>query len=98
MCGGTSEVKAPDQEIQDICEKLRESVEETIGRKFTSYKVKAYKTQVVAGTNYFVKIEVDDGKEYLHVRIFRPLPHTGGEPEFHSHQEGKTMEDDIEYF
>jgi len=35
---------------------VRANVEETAGRKFTEYKAISYATQVVAGTNYFIKV------------------------------------------
>eukprot|EP01004_Peranema_trichophorum_P000239 NODE_10266_length_528_cov_15.271605_g9619_i0.p1 GENE.NODE_10266_length_528_cov_15.271605_g9619_i0~~NODE_10266_length_528_cov_15.271605_g9619_i0.p1 ORF type:complete len:135 (-),score=15.09 NODE_10266_length_528_cov_15.271605_g9619_i0:123-488(-) len=35
-----------------------------------------YKTQVVAGTNYFVKIQFNNSPvQYLHAKIFVPLPY-----------------------
>ncbi|KAK7494496.1 hypothetical protein BaRGS_00014149 [Batillaria attramentaria] len=97
-CGGTSDVKDATEEIQKICDQIRSALEEKAGRAFSSYKAKSYKSQVVAGTNYFVKLDIDDGKEYIHARIFVPLPHTGGNPELHSHQAGKSAEDEIVYF
>ena len=42
-----------------------------------SVKLLSYKTQVVAGTNYFMKVSVKD--KVFHARVFRPLPHTNEE-------------------
>ena len=50
--------------------------------------------QVVAGTNYFVKITTGDA-EAIHARIFKPL---SGDAEVHSVQTGKKAEDAIEHF
>ncbi|EFA86217.1 cystatin A3 [Heterostelium album PN500] len=50
-------------------------------------------SQVVAGTNYFVKVEVNGG--FVHLRIFKAL---NGEYSLHSIQEGKTLEEPITYF
>ena len=41
-----------------------------------------YKTQVVAGTNYFMKVAF--GEKVVHARVFQPLPHTGAPAEVHS--------------
>ena len=40
----------------------------------------SYTSQVVAGTIFNVKVGYGAGK-YAHVRVFRPLPHTGNPPE-----------------
>ena len=42
-------------------------------------KIVSYATQVVAGTNYVLKLLIAD-KEFA-AKIHVPLPHTGGEPE-----------------
>merc|ERR1719408_198916 len=46
-------------------------------------------TQVVAGTNYFVKCKVN-GDTFFQVRIFEPLPHTGEPPQVHGVAVGKS--------
>ncbi|XP_020781373.1 cystatin 14a, tandem duplicate 2 [Boleophthalmus pectinirostris] len=96
-CGGTSEVKPADQKIQDIADAVRSQVEEKAGKKYDSFQAKAYTTQVVAGTNYFIKIQVSD-EDHVHVRVHRGLPHTGGALEVHGLQESKSHHDPIEYF
>jgi len=72
----------------------------------------SYKTQVVAGVNYFVKCRIS-GDKFVHVRIFKGkeggwiglfllLTYCflgfSGTGEVHSIQTGKTIEDPIEYF
>ncbi|KAK7108298.1 cystatin-B-like [Littorina saxatilis] len=96
MCGGTTDAKDATAEIQAICEQIREDLEGKAGKKFSSYKAKQYKSQVVAGTNFFVKIEVDPD-EHIHARIFRPLP-GGGDVQLHSFQAGKKADEEIAYF
>ena len=57
---------------------LRPQVEKMAGKEFAHYYPVGIKSQVVAGTNFFVKIQVTE-TEYIHVKIFRPLPHSDEE-------------------
>ncbi|OWF48255.1 cystatin-B-like [Mizuhopecten yessoensis] len=97
MVGGQSEVKSADEETQNIADQIRGEVQTKIGKVFPQFKVVQYKTQMVAGVNYFMKIAVEDDK-YIHIRVFKPLPHTGEEPSLISFQEEKTQDDPISYF
>lgn len=96
MCGGTSDAKPADAEIQAIINEVKSAVEDKVGKKLDTYTPVSYKTQVVAGTNYFVKVNA--GGEHLHLRIFAPLPHTGNRKELADLQRGKAAEDDLSYF
>uniref|UniRef100_A0A3B4BLW0 Cystatin-B n=1 Tax=Periophthalmus magnuspinnatus TaxID=409849 RepID=A0A3B4BLW0_9GOBI len=98
LCGGTSEVKPADQKIQDIADSVKSQVEEKAGKKYCKFLVKSYKSQVVAGTNFFMKVSVSLKEDHIHVRVFQGLPHTGGALEVHGLQESKSHHDPIEYF
>jgi len=97
ICGGTSEAKKADAEVQSICDKVRPDLEGKADRKFPEFTAVSVKTQVVAGTNYFVKIHVGN-EDYLHVRIFKPLPHAGEGPQVHSFLLSKSKDEEIAYF
>ncbi|NWV42725.1 CYTB protein, partial [Grantiella picta] len=56
-----------------------------------------YKTQVVAGTIYFIKVQVSDD-EYVHVKVFQSLPYENQGPSLVSFQTGKTKDDPLTYF
>lgn len=84
MCGGTTEVKDADENVQQICDKVSTSllnaliphkfrrslgtpltllpfqvkskVEQKAGKTYDVFTAKKYKTQLVAGTNYFIKV------------------------------------------
>jgi cystatin-A/B len=96
-CGGTSEAKAANEEIQLLCNQMRKKVEEQANRKFDEFTAISYTTQVVAGTNFFVKVHVGND-ECAHVRIFRPLPHVNEMPSMHGYQLSKTRDEAIAYF
>ncbi|XP_051739033.1 cystatin-B-like [Ctenopharyngodon idella] len=96
-CGGTSEAKDADEEVQKICDEVKSHAEDKAGRKFDVFTAKSYKTQVVAGRNYFIKVHVGED-DYIHLRVFKPLPCAGEKLELHGIQTSKAHHDAIEYF
>ncbi|XP_006627803.1 cystatin-B-like [Lepisosteus oculatus] len=97
LCGGTSEAKPATAEVQAICDEVKPQVEEKAGKKFQVFTAKEFKSQVVAGTNYFVKVHVG-GEDYLHIRVYETLPHAGSKLSLHSIQTSKAQHDEILYF
>ncbi|NWT27690.1 CYTB protein, partial [Cardinalis cardinalis] len=61
------------------------------------FRAIVYKTQVVAGTIYFIKVQVSDA-EYVHLKVFLSLPHENLGPSLVSFQTGKTRDDPLTYF
>jgi len=94
LCGGTSEPKEMTDEVIEVCHKVKTDLETKAGVKYDVFEPKIYKSQVVAGTNFFVKVHVGDNK-HVHLRIYRDLQQNVS---LHSHQTDKTHEEDIEYF
>ncbi|CAJ1403643.1 unnamed protein product [Effrenium voratum] len=102
MAGGTSAAKEATDEVKAMCEALKNETQEKAQAAgwnglFPEFTAHSFSTQVVAGTNYFVKVKVGDGK-FCHVRIHQPLPHTGAPPSVHSVQVDKGESDALEYF
>jgi len=84
LCGGASEEQDADEDVQKICDGLKQEIEKAAQAKgwngtLSSLKVLKCKMQVVAGTNYFVKAKINDA-DFFHLRIHEPLPHTGEPP------------------
>ena len=76
MCGGFKAESPATAEIQSLVDSFKDQIQNSLGGQFSIFIAKTYTTQVVAGTNYKVKIEVDDSK-VVEVKIYEPLPHTG---------------------
>ena len=63
-------------------------------KSYDTFNPVAVKTQVVAGLNYLFKVDVGNG-EFIWVKVYQPLPHTGEPPELLDLEEGKTDADDF---
>uniref|UniRef100_A0A2K5QCT5 Cystatin-B n=1 Tax=Cebus imitator TaxID=2715852 RepID=A0A2K5QCT5_CEBIM len=50
-------------ETQNIAQQVRSQLEEKENKKFPMFKAVSFRSQVVAGTNYFIKVHVRD-KEF----------------------------------
>ncbi|KAM6900233.1 cystatin-B-like [Xenentodon cancila] len=97
MCGGLTEAKDADESVQAICDDVKKLAEQKAGKEFDVFVAKSYKTQLVAGTNFFIKVHVG-GNDHIHLRVWRKLPCYNGELEVTSVQHPKTEQEPIEYF
>uniref|UniRef100_A0A2K6BIR3 Cystatin-B n=1 Tax=Macaca nemestrina TaxID=9545 RepID=A0A2K6BIR3_MACNE len=61
MCGAPSVVQPATAETQDIADQVRSQLEEKENKKFPVFKAVSFKSQVVAGTNYFIKVQCWEG-------------------------------------
>nr|XP_028568597.1 cystatin-B-like [Podarcis muralis] len=96
-CGGTSEAKAATAETQQIAQEVKGQVEEKEGRSFEVFEAVEFKTQIVAGINYFIKVHIGND-EFLHVRVYKRLPHENKPLELTSYQSKKAKHDELAYF
>jgi len=94
MCGGFSGAKEPTDDIHQLVSDVKNSVQNKTGKTYTTFTAVNYKSQVVAGTNYTVKVQVGDN-DYIHIKVFKPLPCYGTELEIHSVDENKGENDDL---
>ncbi|XP_067896921.1 cystatin-B-like [Heterodontus francisci] len=96
LCGGTSNEKSATPEIQQLADSMKPKIEEAAEKKFDVFVVKSFKTQIVSGTNYFIKIHVG-GDDYVHAKIFKDLPCRGG-TEVTGVKANKLHNDELDYF
>ncbi|XP_075053955.1 cystatin-A-like [Mixophyes fleayi] len=95
MDGGLGDVQPADSEVQSICDQMKKQVEEKTGSSFSIFNAVEYKTQTVAGTNYFIKV---GSEQYIHLRVYQPLPSADQEMSLTDVQLDKTKDDEIKYF
>eukprot|EP00413_Alexandrium_margalefii_P022556 CAMPEP_0204569024 /NCGR_PEP_ID=MMETSP0661-20131031/37512_1 /ASSEMBLY_ACC=CAM_ASM_000606 /TAXON_ID=109239 /ORGANISM="Alexandrium margalefi, Strain AMGDE01CS-322" /LENGTH=98 /DNA_ID=CAMNT_0051577087 /DNA_START=29 /DNA_END=325 /DNA_ORIENTATION=- len=95
-CGAVGTSQAATAEVQALCDKVKAEIEGKAGATYSTFTATSYATQVVSGTNYFVKIDV--GGAFIHARIYQGLPHTGPTVSVAAVQTGKTADDAITHF
>ncbi|XP_059542645.1 cystatin-B-like [Myotis daubentonii] len=95
--GGTSKSRPATAKIQAIADKVKSQLEEKEKKKYPTFKATEYKSQVVAGTNYFIKVQVEDD-DFVHLRVFESLPHENKALALHNYQTNKTKQDELDYF
>ncbi|CAM9652979.1 unnamed protein product [Bubo scandiacus] len=97
LCGGTSAARPATDETQRIADEVKPHLEAKEGKTFDVFTAVEFKTQVVAGTNYFIKVHVGND-EFMHLRVFRSLPHENQPLSLHSYQSSKTKHDELAFF
>ncbi|KAM8820599.1 cystatin-B-like [Eudromia elegans] len=97
MPGGLSDTTPATPEVQHIADQVKPQLEEKEGKTFDVFTAVEYKSQVVAGTNFFIKVHVGND-EFVHLRVFRSLPHENRPLSLHSYQKSKTKHDELTYF
>ncbi|XP_071989647.1 cystatin-B-like [Engystomops pustulosus] len=85
------------EHVQDLCDEVKLEFLEQSKIKVKIFEAVVYKTQIVSGKNYFVKVKIAKG-QYVHLRIYEPLPFNGKTPVLHAYQLQKKLSDPIVYF
>ena len=92
MCGGFTNSRPADDNVKAIALEMKPKVEEALGTTYTQFEAVSFTTQVVAGTNYKTKVKVGD-ENYVHIKVFVPLPCNSTEKKLMSQEAGKTLND-----
>lgn len=94
MLGGLSSLKEIDNEIIDIVNSLKNNFEEK-NYKTELFEAISYKSQIVNGTNFFIKVQTD--KEFIHLKVYKKIKQL--EPlNIYDLQNDKSKDDEINYF
>uniref|UniRef100_A0A3Q4I4T5 Cystatin-B n=1 Tax=Neolamprologus brichardi TaxID=32507 RepID=A0A3Q4I4T5_NEOBR len=67
-----------DEQIQKICDNVKNQVEKETHENYVEFHAVEYRSQVVAGANYLIKVHVG-GTSYLHLMVWQRLPCDGGQ-------------------
>ncbi|KAG8507176.1 Cystatin-B [Galemys pyrenaicus] len=97
MCGAPTATQPATAETQAVADQVKAQLEEKENKKFPLFKAVEFKSQVVAGRNYFIKVQVGE-EEFVHLRVFQSLPHENKPPSLSSYQTSKTRHDELSYF
>uniref|UniRef100_A0A8C6GG22 Cystatin domain-containing protein n=1 Tax=Mus spicilegus TaxID=10103 RepID=A0A8C6GG22_MUSSI len=94
--GGLTEARPATAEVQEIADRVKAQLEEETNEKYEIFKAVEYKTQVVAGVNYFIKMDVGGGS-FTHIKVFKDLSGKNN-LELTGYQTNKTEDDELTYF
>ncbi|XP_053160485.1 cystatin-A5-like isoform X1 [Hemicordylus capensis] len=78
--------------------KVKPQLESQDGRAspFILFIAVLYRSQVVSGTNYLIKVRCGYGaKDYAHLLVFEALPVSGGQAVLQGYQLGRTRSDPL---
>ena len=94
MCGGFGQPMDASGDVQNIANEMKQQTEQKLGATFTQFEAVKFKTQVVAGTNYLIKVKVGP-EQYVHIKVWKKLPCYGGELNLSEAEGGKTLADPL---
>ncbi|XP_004675642.1 PREDICTED: cystatin-B [Condylura cristata] len=89
--------RGPQPRAQPPPPQVKAQLEEKENKKFPTFKAVEFKSQLVAGRNYFIKVQVGE-EEFVHLRVFQSLPHEDKPLSLSSYQTAKTRHDELSYF
>jgi len=93
LAGGYSETKHADADVRETAVKAKASTQTKLGKNYALFEAISYRSQIVNGTNYLIKVKTDNG--YIHIKVYRSFK---GEVELKSIQEGQTLGSEINIF
>ena len=92
MCGGFTGDRDADDEVKALAQEMKAATEAKLGATYSEFEAVKFKTQVVAGTNYLIKVKVGP-EQFVHIKVYKKLPCYGGAKELTEAEGGKTLAD-----
>ena len=71
MLGGVGSSGEANEIVQKIAISVKDQVEKRLGKTFETFDAVVFKTQVISGINYIIKVHVGDQK-YIHIKVWVP--------------------------
>nr|XP_038036585.1 cystatin-B-like [Anas platyrhynchos] len=94
-----SDTKPATPEVQHIADQVNPEFERREDRTFDIFRAIVYRTKLVAGTIYFIKVQISDfDTGYAHLRVFQASREEKQGPRLDRYETGKTRDDPLEYF
>ncbi|EPQ13397.1 Cystatin-A [Myotis brandtii] len=97
MPGGLTKAKPATPEVQEIANEVKPQLEAQTNETYEEFEAIEYKTQVVAGINYYIKVRVGHDS-YIHIKIFKPLPQQQQSLKLTGYQTDKSKDDELKGF
>ena len=94
MLGGFGNAKDADDNVKALAKEMKGKAEAALGETYGEFEAVKFKTQVVAGTNYLIKVKVG-GDKYVHLKVHVPLPCKNAPNELLEQEKGKTLADPL---
>ncbi|KAF3836550.1 hypothetical protein F7725_029108 [Dissostichus mawsoni] len=94
MLGGWTGTQDATEETQQICDAVKDQVEQRTNQNYVVYKAVQFRSQLVAGTNLTIKVFAGE-EDYIHLSVFHQLPCDGGNVELRNVEVGKTKYDPL---
>ena len=94
MPGGFNNAKEATEEVQTLAKGMKDQVEKQLGQTFDRFDAVVFSTQVVAGTNYLIKVQVGEEK-FVHIKVHVPLAFKNAPNELLECEGGKTFLDPL---
>ena len=94
MLGGFGDAKDADDNVKALAKGMKEKAEAALGETYGEFDAVKFKTQVVNGTNYLIKVKVG-GDKYVHLKVHVPLPCKNAPNELLEQEKGKTLADPL---
>ena len=99
LCGGVGGEKTATEDVQSLVDSVRQDILSKLGSEPAQLRATHYQSQVVAGTNYFIRVNLGHPDKHVHVRIYK---HFSGSVALHGvkhHEDGGVgLDVALEYF